>query len=71
MSAEQIAGRLLGLREKASKPEEITPDNMEENLNFDPAYICRYEEERELQRVKLEEKEEIILQMLRECQRNQ
>ena len=63
MSAEQIAGRLLGLREKASKPEEITPDNMEENLNFDPAYICRYEEERELQRVKLEEKEEIILQI--------
>ena len=63
LSAEQMAGRLLGLREKASKPEEITPDNMEENLNFDPAYICRYEEERELQRVKLEEKEEIILQI--------
>lgn len=63
LTAEQMAGRLLGLREKATKPEDITVENLSDNLNFDPNYLCRYEEERELQRVKLEEKEELIQQL--------
>lgn len=63
LTAEQMAGRLLGLREKASKPEDITAENLSDNLNFDPNYLQRYEEERELQRVKLEEKEELIQQL--------
>ena len=58
-----MAGRLLVLREKASKPEDITIDNLSDNLNFDYDYLCRYEEERELQRVQLEEKEELIQQL--------
>lgn len=64
LTAEQMAGRLLGLREKASKPEDITVENLSDNLNFDHNYLCRYEEERELQRVKLEEKEELIQQLM-------
>lgn len=63
LTSEQMAGRLLGLRKKASKPEEITIDNLSDNLNFEPDYLCRYEEERELQRVELEEKEEMIQQL--------
>ena len=63
LTVEQMAGRLLGLHEKASKPEDITVANLSDNLNFDPKYLCRYEEERELQRVKLEEKEEVIQQL--------
>lgn len=63
LTADQMTGRLLGLREKASKPEDITIENLSDNLNFDPNYLQRYEEERELQRVKLEEKEEIIQQL--------
>ena len=63
LTAEQMAGRLLGLKEKASKPEDITVENLSDNLNFDPNYLQRYEEERELQRVKLEEKEELIQQL--------
>lgn len=63
LTADQMAGRLLGLREKASKPEDITVDNLSDNLNFESIYLCRYEEERELQRVKLEEKEELIQQL--------
>ena len=60
ISTEQMAGRLIGLREKASKPEDITVENLSDNLNFDPSYLSRYEEERELQRVQLKEKEELI-----------
>lgn len=71
LTADQMAGRLLGLREKASKPEEITVDNLSDNLNFDPNYLCRYEEERELQRIKLEEKEEIIQQLMMGTQASQ
>ena len=63
LTAEQMAGRLLGLREKALKPEDITIDNLSDNLNFDANYLCRYEEERELQKIKLEEKEELINQL--------
>lgn len=60
LTPEQMAGRLLVLREKASKPEDITLDNLSDNLNFNDDYLCRYAEERESQRVILEEKEELI-----------
>lgn len=63
LTTEQMAGRLLVLREKATKPEDITIDNLSENLNFDNDYLCKYEQEREMQRVKLEEKEELIQQL--------
>lgn len=63
ITSEQMAGRLLGLREKGLRPEDITVDNLEDNLNFDTAYLCRFEEKCELQRVQLEEKEEIIKQV--------
>lgn len=49
----QLAARLLALREKAMKPEEISVDNLEDNLNFDPKYLGRFEEERELHKAKL------------------
>lgn len=71
LTADQMAGRLLGLREKAIKPEDITVENLSDNLNFDPNYLCRYEEERELQRVKLEEKEELIQQLTLSSQASQ
>ena len=45
LTVEQMAGRLLGLHEKASKPEDITVANLSDNLNFDPKYLCRYEKE--------------------------
>ena len=58
-----MAGRLLGLREKASKPEDITIENLSDNLNFDSDYLCRYEIEKEQQKVILEEKDELIQQL--------
>ena len=60
LSADQMAGRLLKLREKATKPEDLTLDNVEDNLNFDLAYLEKYEEEKESQRIQLKEKIEII-----------
>lgn len=71
LTAEQMAGRLLGLKEKVSKPEEITIDNLSDNLNFDPNYLCRYDEERELQKIKLVEKEEIIQRLTMDSQTSQ
>lgn len=63
LTTEQMAARLLGLREKALRPEEITSENLVDNLNFDPNYIGRYEEERELQQMQLQKKDEIIQQL--------
>lgn len=60
LSADQMAGRLLKLREKAAKPEDLTPDNVEDNLNFNLSYLAKYEEERESQRIQLEEKAALI-----------
>ena len=63
LTADQMAGRILGLRGKAYKPEDITSDNLLDNLNFDLDYLQRYEEEREIQKVLLVEKEELIKQL--------
>lgn len=63
ISEEQLAGRLLCLREKNLKPEDITINNLGDNLNFDSDYLCKYEEEREMQRVQLKEKDDIIKQI--------
>lgn len=56
----QLAARLLALREKAMKPEEISLDNLEDNLNFDPKYLGRFEEECELHKAKIKQSELVL-----------
>lgn len=63
ITTEQMAGRLVGLKEKASKPEEITADNLQDNLNFDEEYLSRYVVEHEYQKTELKEKLRIIEQL--------
>lgn len=60
LTEEKMAARILALRKKAEKPDDLTANNIDENLNFDPEYIKRFEgtiaEKDEL----LREKEEVI-----------
>ena len=58
ITQEQFAARILALRNRNSRPEEITVDTVEDDLNFDPENIKRYEEESKWQKVKLQEKDE-------------
>ena len=60
LDEKQLAARLLALRKKAMKPEEITVDNLDDNLNFDSNYLGRFEEECELQKAKIHENESQI-----------
>ena len=54
----QLAARLLALREKSVKPEEITTENLEDSLNFDPKYIGRFEAEREMHTAQIRKNKE-------------
>lgn len=53
MDKQQLAARLFVLREKAVKPEDITPDNLEDSLKFDFKHIDRFEAERELHKAQI------------------
>ncbi len=57
---EQFAARILALRNKNIRPEEITIDTVEDDLNFNPENIKRFEEESKWQKVKLVEQDEKI-----------
>ena len=54
----QLAARLLALREKAVKPEDITNDNLEDSLNFETKYIERFEAECELHKTQIKQNKE-------------
>ena len=54
----QLSARLLALREKALKPEDITADNLDDNLNFDYKYIERFEAEHELHKDQIRQDKE-------------
>ena len=56
ITEEQFAARLVSLKNKKSKPEDISVDTLEDDLNFNEEYIRRYEEEYNLQKVQLKEK---------------
>ena len=58
LDEQQLAARLLALREKAVKPEDINTDNLEDSLNFDSKHIERFEAERELHKAQLRQNKE-------------
>ena len=58
LDEQQLAARLLALREKAVKPEDITTDNLEDSLNFDSKHIERFEAERELHKAQIRQNKE-------------
>lgn len=58
ITSEQFAARLIALKNKNIRPEEISVEGIEENLNFDPDNIRKFEEESNWQKLKLKEKEQ-------------
>lgn len=55
ISKEQYAARVVALRNRNIRPEEITVESVEEDLDFSPENITRFEEESKWQKVQLEE----------------
>lgn len=60
ITAEQLAARIITLRNKPTLPEEIEGDIIEESLDFSPEYINRYEEEVKSNKALVKEKDQII-----------
>ena len=58
ITSEQFAARLIALKNKNIRPEEISVEGIEEDLNFDPDNIRKFEEESNWQKLKLKEKEQ-------------
>lgn len=44
---EELAGYLYALKQKANKPEQISSDNLDENLNFNDDYLRRFSQKQE------------------------
>ncbi len=57
---EQLANRIVLLRDKSLMPDELTDDNVDELLDFSQEYIDRYEEGIKLDRARAEEQKKII-----------
>ena len=65
ITEEQLAFRLMVLREKPTLPEELEGDSIEESLDFSPEFLSRYEEEVNSNRAAIKKKDE-ELRMLEE-----
>lgn len=63
LTQDQMGARIMALRKKAEKPDELSSDNIDNNLNFDPEYINRYEDTMVAKDKLLREKELIIHEM--------
>ena len=62
ISQEQLAARILGLRQKPVMPEELTDESIEESMDFSLEYLCRFEEEVNANRTALQEKDKKLAQ---------
>lgn len=60
LTEDQIAARIITLRNKPALPEDLLGEDIEEIMNFSPEYLSRYEENVKKTQSLLEEKEEII-----------
>ena len=60
ISKEIMAARMLALREKSEKPEDISIDNVENELDFSPEYYKAYETAIEQNKALLQDKDDLI-----------
>ena len=65
ITEEQLAARIITLRNKPIAPEELTYETIEESLDFSLEYLTRYEEEVNRSKEALQEKDR-LLQVLRD-----
>lgn len=62
ITVEQVAARITALRKQTVLPEELSNENIDEKMEVSSDYVARFEEEVRLNRVKLEQKDEELLQ---------
>lgn len=60
LTADQVAARIITLRNKPNFPEDLKGDNIDEIMNFSTEYLSRYEENIKNTKTSLKEKEEFI-----------
>ena len=60
IDSEQVAARIITLRNKPVFPEELQGDDIDEIMDFTPEYLSRYEEQVKKEQKDLKEKEQII-----------
>lgn len=63
LSTEQVAARILALREKSKAPEELQADNLDEIMDFSPEFLSRYEEQTRCNEQRLQEQERLIAEI--------
>lgn len=60
ITEDQLASRIITLRKKPITPEELTPETIEDSLDFSLEYLTRYEEEVNRNKEALREKENLL-----------
>ena len=60
LTEDQVAARIIMLRNKPALPEDLQGGDIDEIMNFSPEYLSRYEEQVKNTQSLLEEKEELI-----------
>lgn len=60
LDQDQVASRIVLLRDKNCTPDEVTSDNLDELLDFSPEYIEKFEEGIKQNQVQLQAKNDII-----------
>ena len=60
IDCDQVAARILLLKEKSRTPDEITAECIDEQMDFSPEYIAKYEEGIKQNKIQLQEKQDII-----------
>ena len=60
ITEDQLAARIVTLRNKPKLPEELEEENIDDSMDFSPDFLCRYEEKVKESQRNLYEKEELI-----------
>ena len=60
LTEDQVAARIITLRNKPTLPEDLQGDDIDEIMDFSPEYLSRYEEQVKKTQTLLEEKEVVI-----------
>lgn len=69
ITEDQVAARIISLRNKANLPENLKGDNIDEIMDFSPEYLNRYEEQFQSTKKSLKEKEKVIEELKSETNR--
>lgn len=69
ITEEQVAARIIALRNKPKLPEDLEGDDIDEIMNFSPEYLNRYEEQFKSTQNSLKEKEKLIELMKADTER--